>query len=290
LADTKAAVELLEFQADDELEQELQTNLAQLNHSLEEREIEQLLSGHRDKNGAYLIINAPIDDLDAPDWLEMLLKMYARWGENRGYKVELIEYSSAEYVGINSATLEIDGRYACGFLKSETGTHLLKRQSPFNLMRKRPVTATIEVVPMHIELEIPQQDLEIILPPQGQNHNGFRVWVNIVHKPTGVSAMSNSLRTQLQNKEKALAILTSKLFARMERQEIAEIAGIQSALENTVLNQPIREYQLPSDSDNRGKVIDFRTSIETTAVGNVLDGKLDPFLKASVLLKNRIAR
>lgn len=102
--------------------------------------------------------------------------------------------------------------------------------------------------------------------------------------------MSNSFRTQLQNKEKALAILTSKLFARMERQEVAEIAGIQSDRENTLLNQPIREYQLPSDSDNRGKVIDFRTSIETTAVADVLDGKLDPFLKTSVLLKNRIAR
>ncbi|MEG5093363.1 PCRF domain-containing protein, partial [Microcoleus sp. B13-B4] len=157
LADATAALELLEFQADEELEQELQTNLAQLNCSLEEYELEQSLSGPCDKNGAYLIISAPIDDLDALDWAQMLLRMYAHWGQNRGYRVMLVEDSLLEYVkinsaileigGVNSLTLAIDGRFAYGYLKSETGVHLLKRTSPFNITRKQASSATVEVVP-----------------------------------------------------------------------------------------------------------------------------------------------
>lgn len=279
-------MELLEFQADDELEQELQTNLAQLNRFLEECELEQLLSGPCDKNGAYLIINAAIDDLDAQDWADMLRRMYYRWGENRGYKVADVEYSPSAYVGINSATLEIDGRYACGYLKSETGMHRLKRKSPFNITRKLRTPATVEVLPMYVQREIPQQDLEIILPRRNLNCNKLESWVMIVHIPTGISAISNQGRTQMQNRENALALLTSKLFAIMQRQEVAEIADIRCDRLKTVLNQPIREYQFASDSPNQGKVLDLRTGIQTTAVTEVLDGKLDSFIKAGVLLKN----
>lgn len=286
MADATAALELLEFQADDELEQELQTNLGQLNRSLEEREIEQLLSGPCDKNGAYLIINAAIDDLDALDWSQMLLKMYGRWGQNQGYRVMLVEDSPSTDRGINSATLETDGRYAYGYLKSETGVHLLKRTSPFNITRKLRTPAKVEVLPMYVQLEIPQQDLEIILPPRNLNCNKLETWVRIVHIPTAISAISNQGRTQLQNKDKALALLKSKLFVTMQRQEVAEISDIQVETLKTVLNQPIREYQFASDSANLGKILDLRTGIQTTAVAEVLDGKLDPFLKAGVLLKN----
>ncbi|MEG4323081.1 MULTISPECIES: PCRF domain-containing protein [unclassified Microcoleus] len=285
-ADINAAVELLEFQADGELEQELQTNLAQLNHSIEECEIEQLLSEPRDKNGAYLIINAAIHDLDAPDWVEMLLKMYIRWGHNRGYKVECVEESPASEVGINSVTLEIDGRYAYGYLKSETGMHRLQRTSPLNITRKWQTTkATVEVVPMYVELEIPQQDLEIILPSPYVISGKVPTWVRMVHR-TGVLSISNCERSQLQNKEKALAVLKSKLFAIMQRQEVAEISDIQCDRLKTFLNQPIRKYQFASDSTNQDKVLDVRTGIEITAVAEVLDGQLDRFLKAAALLQN----
>ena len=286
MADATAALELLEFQADDELEQELQTNLAQLNCSLEECELEQSLSGPCGKNGAYLIINAAIDDLDAQDWADMLLKMYVGWVRNRGYRVRLVEDSPSTDRGINSATLAIDGRYAYGYLKSETGVHLLKRTSPFNITRKLQTPATVEVLPMYVQLEIPQQDLEIILPPRNLNCNKLESWVRIVHIPTGISAISNQGRTQLQNRENALALLTSKLFAIMQRQEVAEIADIECEILKTVLNQPIREYQFASDSANQGKVLDLGTGIQTTAVAEVLDGKLDSFIKAGVLLKN----
>jgi peptide chain release factor 2 len=289
-------VELLEFQADEELEQELHTNLAELNCSLEEYELEQLLSGPSDKNGAYLIINAAIDDLDDPDWADMFLRMYAGWGRNRGYTVELVESSLLDYVGINSAILEIggvnsltlaiDGRYAYGYLKSETGVHLLKRTSPFNITRKQASSVTVEVVPMYVELEIPQQDLELIILPPPYVRCVIRTLVRIVHVPTGISAISGEERSRLQNREKALAVLASKLFATMQRQEVTEISDIQCDRLNTVLKQPIREYQFDSDSANQGKILDLRTGIETTAIAQVLDGKIDSFLQAGVLLKN----
>ena len=286
MADATAALELLEFQADEELEQELQTNLAQLNCSLEECELEQSLSGPCDKNGAYLIISTAIDDLDAQNWADMLRRMYYRWGKNRGYKVAEVEYSLSAYVGINYATLEIDGRYACGYLKSETGMHLLKRKSPFNITRKQRTPATVEVLPMYVQLEIPQQDLEIILPRRNLKCHKLESGVRIAHIPTGISAISTQWRTQRQNRENALAVLTSKLFAIMQRQGVQQFADIQGDRLKTVLNQPIREYQFASDSANQGKVLDLRTGIQTTAVAEVLDGKLDCFIKAGVLLKN----
>jgi len=297
LADATAALELLEFQADEELEQELQTNLAQLNCSLEECELEQSLSGPCDKNGAYLIINAAIDDLDARYWAEMLLKMYIGWGQNRGYRVKLVECSLLECVeinsvilkigGVNSVTLAIDGRYAYGYLKPETGVHLLKGTSPFNITRKQACSATVEFVPMYVELEIPQQDLElIILPPPNLSSNKLETWVRIVHIPTGISVICGEERSQLQNRERALAVLTSKLFAIMQRQGVQQLADIRCEILKTVLNQQIREYQFDGDSPNLGKVLDLRTGIETTAVAEVFDGKIDSFIKAGVLLKN----
>jgi len=164
--------------------------------------------------------------------------------------------------------------------------HLLKRKSPFNITRKLRTPTTIEVLPMYVQLEIPQQDLEIILPPCNLNCNKLETWVRIVHIPTGISAISNQGRTQLQNRENALALLTSKLFAIMQRQGVQQLADIQGETLKTLLNQPIREYQFASDSANQGKVLDLRTGIETTAVAEVLDGQLDSFIKAGVLLQN----
>jgi peptide chain release factor 2 len=178
--------------------------------------------------------------------------------------------------------LAIDGRCAYGYLKSETGAHLLKHTSPFNITNKLPTPVIVEVLPMDVQLEIPQQDLEIIWHPHDQIGWGVSPWVEIVHVPTGISAISN----QLKKREKALGVLSSKLFAIMQRQGVQQLADIQGELLKTVLNQPIREYQFASDSANQGKVLDLRTGIQTTAVADVLDGKIDSFIKAGVLLKN----
>ncbi|MBD0310416.1 MAG: PCRF domain-containing protein, partial [Microcoleus sp. T1-bin1] len=207
-----------------------------------------------------------------------------------------VEDSLWEYVEINSAILEggvnsltwaIDGRYAYGYLKSETGVHLLKRTSPFNITRKQASSVTVEVVPMYVELEIPQQDLELIILPRNlKSSNPVESWRRIVHIPTGISAISGEYRSPLLNRETALAVLTSKLFAIMQRQGVQQLADIQGEILKTALNQQIREYQLASDSANQGKVLDLRTGIQTTAVAEVLDGKIDSFIKAGVLLKN----
>ena len=251
-------------------------------NSLEEYEyeLEQLLSGPYDKNGAYLIINAA----EAPDWTQSLLTMYASWGENRGYRVLSIEHGGGQSCrgGINSATLAIDGRGAYGYLKSETGVHLVKDTSPFDITKNLPTPVIVEVLPMDVQLEIPQQDLEIIWHPHDQIGWGVSPWVEIVHVPTGISAISD----QRRKREKALAVLTSKLFAIMQRQGVQQLADIQDDRLKTFLNQPIREYQFDSYSANQGTVFDFRTRIETTAVAEVLDGKIDPFIKAGLLLKN----
>jgi peptide chain release factor 2 len=222
--------------------------------------------------------------------------MYAHWGQNRGYRVILVEDSLLEYVeinsaileigGVNSLTLAIDGRCAYGYLKSETGVHLLKRTSPFNITRKQASSVTVEVVPMYVELEIPQQDLELIILPPPYVRCVIRTLVRIVHVPTGISAISGEERSRLQNRETALALLKSKLFAIMQRQGVQKLADIQVEILKTVLNQPIREYQLASDSANPGKVLDLRTGIQTTAVAEVLEGKIDSFIKAGVRLKN----
>ncbi len=257
------------------------------------------MSGSYDKNGAYLIINTPIEE-DARDWIntseedpaywwaEMLVTMYAGWGINRGgYRFLSIEDEQGQGCrrcrGINSATLAIDRGCAYGYLKSETGVHLLKHTSPFNITKKLPTSVIVEVLPMDVQLEIPQHDLEIIWHPRGQNGWGVLPWVKIVHVPTGISA---TISNQPKKKEKALAVLTSKLFAIMQRQEVAEIADIRCDRLKTVLNQPIREYQFASDSANQGKVLDLRTGIQTTAVAEVLEGKIDSFIKAGVRLKN----
>jgi len=151
--------------------------------------------------------------------------MYARWGQNRGYRVAFVgESPLGRYGQINSVILQIDGRYACGYLKSETGMHRLQRTSPLNITGKLQTTATVEVVPINVELEIPQQDLEIILPPRDVISGKVPTWVRMVHVPTGIYALSTEKRSLLLNREMALALLKSKLFATMQRQEVAEIS------------------------------------------------------------------
>jgi peptide chain release factor 2 len=165
LEDAKAVVELLELEADETLLSEAKTNLTQLTHELDRWELEQLLSGPYDAKGAVLSINAGAGGTDAQDWAEMLLRMYSRWGEKHGYKVHLAEQSEGDEAGIKSATLEIDGRYAYGYLKVEKGTHRLVRISPFNANGKRQTSfAGVEVMPMidnSVELDIPEKDLDI---------------------------------------------------------------------------------------------------------------------------------
>ncbi len=281
----------LEMQ-DEELISESFARAKILEKEVDKFEIQLMLGGEYDEADAILTINAGAGGTDAQDWASLLLRMYMRWAENKGWKVDLLDKLDGDEAGIKSATIKISGKYAFGYAKAEKGVHRLVRISPFNANGKRQTSfASLEVSPIIEDFEktitIPPEELEIDTMRSGgaggQNVNKVETAVRILHKPTGIVVKCQQERSQLQNKENAMQILASKLLAIRQAEHEKKLADLKGENVDINFGSQIRSYVFHPYK----MVKDHRTGFEVGNVDAVMDGEIDDFIDS--YLKSKAA-
>jgi peptide chain release factor 2 len=283
--------ELVKEESDAELQAELEEELTNLTSRLNDFELQLLLSEEYDKHNAILELHPGAGGTESQDWGSMLLRMYTRWAEKKGFKVETLDYLPGDEAGIKSVTLAIRGHNAYGYLKAEKGVHRLVRISPFDASGRRHTSfVSCEVMPEfndEIQIDIRTEDLKIdtyrASGAGGQHINTTDSAVRITHTPTGVVVTCQSERSQIKNRESAMKMLKAKLYQREIEQQEKELLEIRGEQKEIGWGSQIRSYVFHPYS----MVKDHRTSAESGNVQGVMDGDLDPFIDA--YLRSRIS-
>ncbi len=269
---------------DDSVIPEIRETLEKFQEKLEDIRMKTLLSGEYDEMNAILTLHAGAGGTEACDWASMLYRMYTRWAEKKGYRIEVLDYLEGEEAGIKSVTFQINGSRAYGYLRSEMGVHRLVRISPFNAAGKRQTSfVSCDVMPelnQDIDIEINPDDLKVDTYRSsgagGQHINKTSSAVRITHIPTGIVVSCQEERSQFQNKDKAMQMLKSKLYLMKQQENADKVSDIRGEVKEIGWGNQIRSYVLQPYK----LVKDLRTGEETGNVEAVLDGAIDPFINA----------
>ena len=276
---------LAQEESDEELFDAANKDLDALQAGLEKLEFRRMFSGDMDEANAYLDVQAGSGGTEAQDWAEMLLRMYLRWGESKGFKTELVEVSGGDVAGIKSATIQISGDFAFGWLRTETGVHRLVRKSPFDSGSRRHTSfASVFVSPeidddIEVNLDMSQVRIDTYRASGagGQHVNKTDSAIRLTHEPSGIVVQCQSQRSQHKNKDMAIKQLKAKLYELEELKQKEEMQNVEESKADIGWGSQIRSYVLDAS-----RIKDLRTNIEVTNTGAVLDGDLEKFIEASL--------